>query len=215
MQIEEVLLETLVPDPRNIRIHSEKNLAAIRASLREFGQQIPLVVGQGNVVLKGNGTLQCMREMGWTKAIIHRTTLEGAKAIHFSIADNRSAELAEWDLEQLSMDIQTDEQFADHLLKFGWTNPEIEPLRLAKWDPDEPLEVMPGTEVKTPPASLFLDFSERQLASLAEPLALWRATHPGSAERDDAALLVMIADQWMRWHKKGMDSVVTDNVVIE
>ena len=202
MQIATVPIESLVPDPRNVRIHSEKNLAAIRASLREFGQQIPLVVGKGNVVLKGNGSLQCMKELGWKECVIHLTTLEGAKAIHFSIADNRSAELAEWDLEQLSMAIQTDEQFADNLLKYGWTNPEIEPLRLAEWSPDDPLEVMPGTTSVAPPPSIFLDFTEKQLATLASPLAQWRTIHPSIADTDDSEILCAIAEQWMHWEKK-------------
>jgi Predicted transcriptional regulators len=202
MQIETVLIETLVPDPRNVRVHSTKNLDAIKASLRMFGQQIPLVVGQGNVVLKGNGSLQCMKDLGWKEAAIHRTTLEGSQAIQFSIADNRSAELAEWDLEQLSMAIQTDEQFADHLLKFGWTSPEIEPLRLAEWNPDEPLEVMPGTTSVAPPPAMFLDFDEQQLSRLAAPLAQWRTIHPSIADSTDSEIICQIAEQWVHWEHR-------------
>lgn len=205
MEIETVEISTLVPDPENVRIHSVKNMMAITASLQEFGQQIPLVVGAGNIVLKGNGSLACMKQMGWKQCYIHRTNLAGASAIHFAVADNRSAELAEWNLEQLSINIQKDEDYATHLLKHGWTNAEIEPLRLAEWNPDEPLPVMPGTTSVAPLPSLFIDLNGADLAALATPLALWREHHPSIADSTDAQVLVAIAEQWVRWHKRGMD----------
>jgi ParB-like chromosome segregation protein Spo0J len=48
-------------------------------------------------VLAGNGTLTAAQELGWTKIEITRTELSGVEATAFAIADNRTAELAEWD----------------------------------------------------------------------------------------------------------------------
>lgn len=213
MNIEKVKIETLVPDPSNFRIHTTKNLDAIKASLRMFGQQSPLVVGKNNVVLKGNGGLKCMIELGWKEVEIVRSDLEGTQAKFYTIADNRSAELAEWDLEQLSLGIQADEgegksgDFGRKLMILGWTDAEIEPLRLAEWNPDAPLEVMPGTVSEAPPPSLFLDFSPRQLEALASPMKLWRDWHPSGASKDDSEVLVEIAEQWEKWHKRGADKI--------
>jgi hypothetical protein len=48
----------LRPDPRNPRTHDEANLAAIAASLREFGQLKPLVAHrETHIVEAGNGVL--------------------------------------------------------------------------------------------------------------------------------------------------------------
>jgi DNA modification methylase len=47
--------------------------------------------------LAGNGTLAAARELGWREIQIVRTELTGSQATAFGIADNRSAELAEWD----------------------------------------------------------------------------------------------------------------------
>ena len=112
MQTETVPIDSLSPDPANARKHDERNLAAIRDSLRAFGQQKPIVVDQREVVIAGNGTLEAAKRLGWSEIAIVRTTLDQTQATAFGIADNRTAELAEWDDEVLrslldSMDDET------------------------------------------------------------------------------------------------------------
>ena len=97
MKLETVGIETLSPDPANVRKHGQRNMDAIKASLRRFGQQKPIVVDAKGIVLAGNGTLAAAREIGWREIQIVRTELTGSQATAFGIADNRSAELAEWD----------------------------------------------------------------------------------------------------------------------
>ena len=97
MKLEIVSLGSLSLDPANVRKHGQKNLDAIKASLRKFGQQKPIVVDAKGIVLAGNGTLTAAKELGWTEIQIVRTALAGVDATAFAIADNRSAELAEWD----------------------------------------------------------------------------------------------------------------------
>jgi DNA modification methylase len=97
MKLETVPLSAISPDPANVRKHSAKNIDAIKASLRRFGQQRPIVVDAKGIVLAGNGTLTAARDLGWKEIQIVRTELTGTQATAFGIADNRSAELAEWD----------------------------------------------------------------------------------------------------------------------
>jgi ParB-like chromosome segregation protein Spo0J len=97
MKIERINVAELSLDPSNARKHSQRNLDAIKASLRKFGQQKPIVVDAKGIVLAGNGTLTAAKELGWTEIEITRTTLQGVEATAFAIADNRSAELAEWE----------------------------------------------------------------------------------------------------------------------
>ncbi len=97
MKIERINVTELSLDPSNVRKHDRKNLDAIKASLRKFGQQKPIVVDAKGIVLAGNGTLTAAKELGWTEIEITRTTLQGVEATAFAIADNRTAELAEWD----------------------------------------------------------------------------------------------------------------------
>ncbi len=99
--VEMVAIEHLSEDPANARKHGEKNVDTIVASLRRFGQQKPIVIDQNNVVRAGNGTLQAARVLGWQEIAAYRSTLAGAEMAAYAIADNRTAELAEWDEEIL------------------------------------------------------------------------------------------------------------------
>lgn len=100
--IERVDIDSLSPDRHNARLHDEGNLAAIRSSLSRFGQQKPIVVDQQGVILAGNGTWRAARSLGWRQILIARTTLDRHEAAAFALADNRTAELARWDHNQLA-----------------------------------------------------------------------------------------------------------------
>ena len=102
MIIESVPVADLHEDPANARRHSKRNLDAIAASLARFGQQKPIVIDGKNVVRAGNGTLAAAKALGWTHVDAVRTGLSGVEATAFAIADNRTAELAEWDSDILA-----------------------------------------------------------------------------------------------------------------
>lgn len=101
MQVETRAVSSLVFDPANARKHGPKNLGAIKGSLARFGQQKPIIISDAGVVIAGNGTLAAAMELGWTEIDCVRTKLSGSDLTAFGIADNRSAELAEWDPENL------------------------------------------------------------------------------------------------------------------
>ncbi len=97
----------LNPDPANARKHSPENLAAIRGSLAQYGQRTPIVVNRkGSVVEKGNGTLAAALALAehddrWRHVAVVFVEDDPATQTGYAIADNRTGELAEWDLERL------------------------------------------------------------------------------------------------------------------
>jgi DNA modification methylase len=97
VKTERVTVASLLFDPANVRKHGERNLDAIKASLARFGQQKPIVVDADGIVRAGNGTLMAAKALGWDEIEIVRTNLRGSEATAYAIADNRTAELAEWD----------------------------------------------------------------------------------------------------------------------
>ena len=101
LKVEQIAVGDLLFDPSNVRSHSQRNLDAIKGSLTRFGQQKPIIVDKDNVVRAGNGTLAAVRELGWETITVVRSELLGAEMTAFAIADNRTAELAEWDYSQL------------------------------------------------------------------------------------------------------------------
>src|SRR5690349_3239073 len=92
MTVEEVEITSLSSDPANVRRHSERNLETIKASLRRFGQQRPIVVDSSGIVRAGNGTLAAAQSLGWTHIKIIRTNLAGSEATAYAIADNRAGD---------------------------------------------------------------------------------------------------------------------------
>ena len=102
LQVFNAIVADLKPDPENVRQHDRRNIQAIINSLRRFGQQKPIVIDRNSVVVAGNGTLQAAKELGWTTIMAVRTELEGDAAKAFAIADNRTAELAEWEEDKLN-----------------------------------------------------------------------------------------------------------------
>jgi ParB-like chromosome segregation protein Spo0J len=138
LRIETVNVNSLTPDPANARRHDDKNLKAIADSLKLFGQRKPLTVTPDSIVVTGNGTLQAAKSLGWTEIAIARTpigwTWEQIRA--WALADNRTAELAEWD----------DKVLADQLLELDANGWELEKLGFESLQPplgdesDEPLK---------------------------------------------------------------------------
>ena len=137
LRIENVSIDSLSFDSTNARRHDAKNLRAIEGSLRKFGQRKPIVVSGANVVVAGNGTLEAAKNLGWSMIDVVRTpfdwTPEMVKA--YALADNRTAELAEWDAKVL----------ADQLVELdaeGWDVAEFgfEPINpVVDSTDDEPL----------------------------------------------------------------------------
>ena len=133
MKYETATIASLMLDPANVRTHDSKNLEAIKASLARFGQQKPIVVDGKGIIVAGNGTMMAAKMLNWSSVEIVRTKLEGAEAIAYAIADNRTAELAGWDeaaLAQQLAALQIDDEELANIA--GFTDAEIEDMILAE-----------------------------------------------------------------------------------
>lgn len=127
-------LAGLRPDPANARRHPERNLEAIKASLERFGQLKPVVALEDGTVVAGNGTLEAARRLGWAR--LAAVTLKGrdaARARAYALADNRTAELAEWDGALLISAIEDLEDAGEDPAALGF-----EPADLKRWRQDPP-----------------------------------------------------------------------------
>tara|TARA_R100000808_G_C2153219_1_gene163269 strand:- start:5344 stop:5985 length:642 start_codon:yes stop_codon:yes gene_type:complete len=123
MRVKKMQVKQLAEDPSNARQHSERNIDSIKKSLDQFGQQKPIVVDKNNRVIAGNGTLQAASSLGWKEIAVAVTDLEADEAQAFAIADNRTAELAAWNEEELAAQIGS---FDDKLLSAsGFTQDEM------------------------------------------------------------------------------------------
>jgi len=131
-----VSIDSLTPDPSNARKHDKRNIEAIKASLARFGQTKPIVLhSNGTTIIAGNGTWHAAKELGWTEIAAAQTSLDTAEAVAYGIADNKTAELAEWEDDTLRdlMDALPD----DLKLATGFEGDEIAQLLRLPEEPEE------------------------------------------------------------------------------
>jgi len=134
-RVQMIDIDTLVLDPANVRTHPQRNIDAIIGSLQAFGQQKPVVVDADNVVRAGNGLVRAARLLGWSQVAAYTTGLGGSESIAFAIADNRTAELSEWDYKGLADQVRGLLDDGVNVEALGWADYELEPLLAAEWTP--------------------------------------------------------------------------------
>jgi len=137
MKLEKLKISQLTPDPANARRHGDSNLSAIAASLEQFGQRKPIVVSKDNIVVAGNGTMRAAQSLGWELIDAVRVPADWSesKIKAFALADNRVAELAEWDTSALME--QAGELIAEGftLEEFGFTDADLGVFDVQEVDP--------------------------------------------------------------------------------
>jgi hypothetical protein len=102
----------LTPDKRNARKHGERNIATLEKSLEAFGAARSIVVDETGRILAGNGVVEAAANVGIERVLqveadgnqivaVVRRGLTEAQKLGLAVADNRVAELAEWDAKML------------------------------------------------------------------------------------------------------------------
>lgn len=152
-----VAIADLNLDPNNARTHDARNREAIRNSLVAFRQRKPIVVNRRTMrVEAGNGTVEAALEAGATQIVAVFVDDDAETAAAYAIADNRTAELAEWDVEQLAATIGDlpDVEWNE----LGWSSEELGDLGIV-WPALDTTTVaehereLPGDQVGEPPSS--------------------------------------------------------------
>lgn len=64
MQIETLLVESLIPYARNARTHSDAQVAQIAGSIREFGFTNPVLIDAEGGIIAGHGRVLAARKLG-------------------------------------------------------------------------------------------------------------------------------------------------------
>ena len=121
MQIEMIKTSELIPYEHNPR----KNDAAVEKvaeSIKEFGFLVPIVIDRNNVIAAGHTRLKAALQLGIDRVPCVRAddlTDEQIKA--FRLADNKTAEFAEWDFTELDKQLEELMNTEIDMTLFGFT----------------------------------------------------------------------------------------------
>ena len=92
---------------------NDQAVDAVAASIREFGFRQPIVVDADGVIVVGHTRWKAAKKLGLKQVPVHvATDLTPAQVKAYRIADNKTADLAEWDFDLLPIELK-DLQAAD------------------------------------------------------------------------------------------------------
>lgn len=99
-------------------------VSAVARSIKEFGFKVPVIIDSNNVIIAGHTRVKACKQLGILEVpcvIADDLTEDQIKA--FRLADNKTAELAEWDLDKLNEELM----FIDmDMSQFGFEDLENE-----------------------------------------------------------------------------------------
>lgn len=97
--------EKLKPYENNPRFN-DKAVDAVAKSIENFGFKVPIVVDKHNVIVTGHTRLKAAQKLGLAQVpVIVADDLTPEKIKAFRLADNKVAELAEWDFQKLEQEL--------------------------------------------------------------------------------------------------------------
>ena len=123
--------------PKNARKWSPKAVEKVATSIREFGWRQPVVVDSAGVIVIGHLRRAAGKSIGLTECPVHvAADLSPAKIRALRLADNRTAQEAEWDLDILASEFADLKTFDFDLTITGFDLTQVDGyLRGANFQP--------------------------------------------------------------------------------
>lgn len=126
-------IQRVLPYASNAKVHPERQISEITASIKQFGFINPVLVDAKGVLIAGHGRIIAARNMGFKKVpVIKLGHLTDAEAKALRIADNSIAVSGtSWDAEMLESELTTLRAMNFDLEPLGLDNiqlPDIEDL---------------------------------------------------------------------------------------
>ena len=129
LQIEQWLIDRLIPYARNSRTHSDEQIAQIAASIVEFGFVNPILAGPDAVIIAGHARLLAARKLKMIEVpVIVLADLTPAQRRALVIADNQIALNAGWNSEMLQIELQSLDVDGFDLDLIGFSAEELETI---------------------------------------------------------------------------------------
>lgn len=100
MKIQQIKIEQIKPYWRNPR-NNDNAIEAVKQSIESYGFNSPLVLDKNNIIIAGHTRYKALIQLGWTEVPCVIVDIDPMKAKEYRIADNKTSELAIWDMDKL------------------------------------------------------------------------------------------------------------------
>ena len=106
LNVEYMGIETLIPYINNPR-KNEKAIDIVVGSIKEFGFKNPIIVDKDNIIVAGHTRYEASKKLDLKEVpVIKADDLSERQIKAFRIADNKTAEYAEWDMDLLAIELE-------------------------------------------------------------------------------------------------------------
>ena len=106
ISIESININEIIPYKNNPRFNDDA-VEAVKASIKEFGFKVPVVIDKDNVIVTGHTRIKAAKELGLEKVpCIRADDLTDDQIKAFRIADNKTGEIATWDYDKLEIELE-------------------------------------------------------------------------------------------------------------
>lgn len=107
MQIVYKKIADLKKYEKNNKKHPERQLVKIVASIKEYGFKNPVLIDKNNVIISGHGRTLAAERLGMEEVpCIDCSDLNAKQVKALRLMDNKSAELAEWDFDNIKAELE-------------------------------------------------------------------------------------------------------------
>lgn len=125
MEVELRDINAIKPYPNNPR-HNDHAIDAVAASIQAFGFRQPLVVDEEGMIVVGDTRLKAAKKLGLAVVPVHVAVgLTPAQCKAYRIADNKSAELADWNTDLLVQELADLQKMDFELDLLGFSAEEL------------------------------------------------------------------------------------------
>ena len=105
MEIQEIDINDIKPYKNNPREIPMESVQKVMNSIKEFGNNQPIVVDNENVIVVGHTRWKALKQLGKTKAYIVKREFSKNDAMAYRIMDNRSGEESKWENKLLAEEL--------------------------------------------------------------------------------------------------------------
>lgn len=100
----------------NAKEHSEKQIAQIAESIRQFGFNNPILIDENNEIIAGHGRMAAAKVLNLKSVpAIRLSHLSDAQKMAYRLADNKIAENGGWNIELLKLELEKIESNCENL----------------------------------------------------------------------------------------------------
>lgn len=101
-------IDVLVPYEHNPRIITQAAVDAVARSIAAYDFNEPIIADENGVILAGHNRLRAAKQLGLTEVpVLWLDNIDAKKARAYRIADNRTAEFAQWDRNLLDSELKS------------------------------------------------------------------------------------------------------------